>query len=118
MKICFVIPTYNDEANFKKLYVKIKKKFPSNDNNLYFVVINDGSDDKFEYLKSISNLRLINLKINVGSQKAIQIGINFALKSNFNPKNNLQRTRHSHTRHSPPLPFSFISSFSPEIIIF
>ncbi len=83
MKICFVIPTYNDEANFKKLYVKIKKKFPSNDNNLYFVVINDGSDDKFEYLKSISNLRLINLKINVGSQKAIQIGINFALKSNI-----------------------------------
>ena len=83
MKICFVIPMYNDEVNLKKLYIKIKKNFPSKKIDLYFVVINDGSKDKFNYLKSISNLRLINLKFNVGSQKAIQIGINYALKSDI-----------------------------------
>ena len=83
MKICFVIPMYKDEVNLKKLYKKIKKKFLFKKIKLYFVVINDGSEDKFNYLKSISNLRLINLKINVGSQKAIQIGINYALKSDI-----------------------------------
>ena len=82
MKICFVIPMYKDEVNLKKLYKKIKKKFLFKKIELYFVVINDGSEDKFNYLKSISNLRLINLKINVGS-KAIQIGINYALKSDI-----------------------------------
>lgn len=83
MKICFVIPMYKDEVNLKKLYKKIKKKFLFKKIKLYFVVINDGSEDKFNYLKNISNLRLINLKINVGSQKAIQIGINYALKSDI-----------------------------------
>ena len=48
MKICFVLPTYNDEASLKELILNIKKileKF-----SLYFIIVNDCSKDDFRSL--------------------------------------------------------------------
>ena len=77
MKICFVIPAYNDEVSLKKLIENIKlelKKF-----TLHFIVVNDCSNDKFESLKNSSQIDLITLIKNCGSQKAISIGLNYIL---------------------------------------
>ena len=68
MKICFVIPAYNDEVSLKKLIENIKselKKF-----TLYFIVVNDCSNDKFESLRNSSQIDLITLIKNPGLLEA------------------------------------------------
>jgi hypothetical protein len=75
MKICFVLPTYNDEASLKELILNIKKileKF-----SLYFIIVNDCSKDDFRSLSNISKIDLITLNKNQGSQKAISIGLDY-----------------------------------------
>tara|TARA_B110000037_G_scaffold63166_1_gene77232 strand:+ start:2110 stop:2985 length:876 start_codon:yes stop_codon:yes gene_type:complete len=77
MKIIFVIPVYNDEASLKKLINNIKielEKF-----TLHFVVVDDCSKDDFKSLTDLSEIDLISLKHNHGSQKAISIGLNYIL---------------------------------------
>ena len=77
MKINFVIPVYNDEGSLKKLIDNIKielKKF-----TLHFVVVDDCSKDDFKSLTNLSEIDLISLKQNHGSQKAISVGLNYIL---------------------------------------
>lgn len=83
MKIAFILPTYNDEQNLLKLVSKIKENFINTQYELNFLIINDGSDEKFNLVKKLENSLQINLKNNEGNQKAISIGLRF-LRENRN----------------------------------
>ena len=83
MKIAFILPTYNDEENLLKLISKIKEIFKNSKNELNFLIINDGSNDELDLVKTLKNSIQINLKNNEGNQKAISIGLRF-LRENKN----------------------------------
>ena len=83
MKIAFILPTYNDEENLLKLISKIKENFKNSEFELNFLIINDGSNTKFDLVKKLENSIKINLKNNEGNQKAISIGLRF-LRENKN----------------------------------
>ena len=50
MKICFVIPTYNDEASLKKLIDNINKELKNF--TLNCVIVDDCSQDDYKTLKN------------------------------------------------------------------
>ena len=75
MKICFVIPTYNDEASLKKLIDNINKELKNF--TLNFVIVDDCSKDDYKTLKNTKKIDLIKLDKNQGSQKAITIGLKY-----------------------------------------
>ena len=77
MKISFIIPVYNDEVSLKKLIENIKIELKNF--TLHFIIIDDCSEDNFESLKSISQIDIVTLLNNQGSQKAISIGLNYTL---------------------------------------
>lgn len=83
MKIAFILPTYNDEQNLLKLISRIKEIFKNTQHELNFLIINDGSDTKFDLVKKLENSTQINLKNNEGNQKSISIGLRF-LRENKN----------------------------------
>ncbi len=81
-KIVILTPVYNDWKNLIKLLskinnifkYKIKKKFD-------LIVINDCSNEDFNHkklkLKNVNKLTIISLSQNIGSQRALAIGIKF-----------------------------------------
>ena len=75
MKICFVIPTYNDEASLKKLIDNINKELKNF--TLNFVIVDDCSQDDYKTLKNNQKIDLIKLDKNQGSQKAITVGLKY-----------------------------------------
>ena len=81
MKICFVIPTFNDEASLKKLIDNINKELISF--TLNFIIVDDCSEDDYKTLPSVHKIELIKLKKNQGSQKAISIGLQHAKDKNL-----------------------------------
>lgn len=76
MKICFVIPTYNDEASLKKLIDNINKELKNF--TLHFLIVDDCSEDDYKTLANLQKIDLIKLEKNQGSQKAISIGLKYA----------------------------------------
>jgi len=76
MKICFVIPTYNDEASLKKLIDNINTELKNF--TLHFIIVDDCSEDDYKTLTNVQKIDLIKLEKNQGSQKAISIGLEYA----------------------------------------
>ena len=74
-------PVYNDWKSLKKLLLKIDSNLKKLSGSVEFIAINDGSTTKpnfkFKYLKNIKKIKIINLKKNLGSQKAISVGLNY-----------------------------------------
>ena len=54
MKIIYLIPTYNDEDSLIKLINEINTINADFENN--FLIINDGSEKKYEKLKDLNNV--------------------------------------------------------------
>ena len=81
MKICFVIPTYNDEVSLKKLIEKINKEL--NNFIIYFIIVDDCSEDNYLSISNFKNIDFLKLKKNQGSQKAISIGLKHAKDKNI-----------------------------------
>ena len=83
-------PVYNDWKNLGKLLGKINELFKRKVNFKFdLVIVNDGSKGKYNFkkykLKTINKITIISLSKNVGSQRAIAIGIKYL--SNYNHKN-------------------------------
>ena len=81
-KIIILTPILNDWYNLKQLLVKINKIFEKKiKKNFDLIIVNDCSNDLYDLkrykLKMIKKIYLINLKKNVGSQRAIAIGIKY-----------------------------------------
>ena len=75
-KIADLIPTYNEGENIVRLLHKIKKKYKT-------IVVDDGSEDKtHQRVKKLCTHYLRNYQ-NIGYQKTIERGINFAIKKKY-----------------------------------
>ena len=74
-------PVYTDWKPLKKLLLKIDTNLKSLSGKVEFIAINDGSTTKpnlkIKYLNNIDKIKIINLKKNLGSQKAISVGLNY-----------------------------------------
>ena len=88
-KIIIVLPLYNDWKSAKKLIEKIDSFFSKEKSYLSIIIINDSSPQKinikFKKLFNIKKIEIVNLNRNLGSQKAIYIG----LKKIKNEKNSI-----------------------------
>ena len=82
-KYIIITPTYNDWKSLDRLITrigKIKKKVPG---IFEIIIINDHSNIKKRLKKkyiNIKSIKIINLKKNLGSQKAIYIGLQYMKK--------------------------------------
>ena len=80
-KIYCLTPVYNDWESFQVLLNHIEKIQSENTEKFLFtiVAVNDGSSD--ECLPEIKNtslsITIINLKINIGHQRAIAVGLQY-----------------------------------------
>jgi hypothetical protein len=84
----FVIPLYNDWVSINHLLLKINKEFKSKGKQANVLIINDASSDKIKIniknLSCIKKIKILNLKENIGSQKAILIGLKYLKKNKKN----------------------------------
>lgn len=76
-----LIPVYNDWRSLNLLLKKINFLLNKNNLNTNVIIINDNSSSKNNLIKNklsrIKKITFLNLKINVGSQKAISLGLNY-----------------------------------------
>lgn len=86
--ICLT-PIYNDWESFSILVATIEKTYctPKKDYEIQIVAINDGSNEEHDnqQFSQIIPIEIVNLKTNVGHQRAIAIGLQYIneTKSNF-----------------------------------
>ncbi len=79
-------PVYNDWESFTILVDTIKKTYATHERYVFQIVaINDGSFDENEIYPVDIPIEIINLKVNVGHQRAIAIGLQYVsdTKSDF-----------------------------------
>ena len=84
----FLIPLYNDWQNLNILIEKIEIQLQKLDGEFDMVILNDFSplkcDISFKNLKKINRLKIINFNKNIGSQRAIAIGLKYISQINEN----------------------------------
>jgi len=78
-KVLFVIPVYNEEKSISNTINDVRANFESAD----IIVVNDCSQDKtVEVLKQL-NLNYLDLPVNLGYSGAVQTGIKYANRYNY-----------------------------------
>ena len=78
MKVLIIIPAYNEELNIVKTVEDVK-----NNTDYDYVIINDGSKDNTKEVCEEHGFNIISLPINYGLTSAIQLGMKYALKNNY-----------------------------------
>ena len=79
--ITIILPVYNDWPNLFAILKKIEKIKKKQKIKINILIVNDSSTNKFDYKKfDFKKTFYLNLKKNVGSQKAIATGIKYAIK--------------------------------------
>jgi glycosyltransferase involved in cell wall biosynthesis len=74
-----VVPIYNEKGNITKLDSEIRSVISGVSNNFEIIYINDGSNDgSIEELKSLSNVKIIDLNRNYGQATALDAGFKMA----------------------------------------
>ena len=80
MKICFVIPTYNDEISLKELVKNINKELKNF--ILHFIIVDDCSEDDYLSISNFQKIDLIKLKKSRKSN-AISKGLQYVKDKNL-----------------------------------
>ena len=79
-KFTFLIPVFNDWNSLNILLKRIDQEISSFEDIFDIVVLNDGSTIKHSIknknFKKINLIKILNLKKNLGSQRALAIGLN------------------------------------------
>ena len=79
-----VLPTYNDWKSLSILLIQIEKYLKNTKNIYKILIIDDNSSEKNKYRlnknKFFKEIKILRLKNNVGSQKAIATGLKFINK--------------------------------------
>ncbi len=87
-RIIILLPVYNDWKSLQLLLKKINYQFKNKKFIIEIYIMDDGSSDQdhiqYRYLKNIRKIKIIKLKRNMGSQKAIFIGLNKIKKEKKN----------------------------------
>lgn len=78
MRVLIIIPAYNEELNIVKTVNDVTQN-----TNYDYVVINDGSKDKTAKVCEENNFNMVSLPINYGLTSAVQVGMKYALKNNY-----------------------------------
>lgn len=78
MKTLIIIPAYNEALNIVKTINDVKKN-----TNYDYIIINDCSTDNTEQICKENNFNVLSLPINYGLTSAIQIGMKYAYKNNY-----------------------------------
>ena len=87
-----ILPTYNDWKSVSVLLNQIEKYLKKIKNNYKILIINDNSSELSNYKlnknKFFKEIKILNLRKNIGSQKAIATGLKYisANKSDKNEK--------------------------------
>jgi len=87
-----LLPLYNDWKSLNKVLVTLNQSFSNLKAKNYVYIINDNSNIKFpekRHFKHFKSLKIINLKKNIGSQKAIFFGLMFLQKKLKNIQNDV-----------------------------
>jgi len=79
MKTLIIIPAYNEEASIERV---VKNLLQSN-NNLDYVVINDGSKDATAMVCRKLDFNYVSLPVNLGIGGAVQCGYRYALENGY-----------------------------------
>ena len=77
-KYIFLLPLYNDWESFSLLLEKISKELSIIKKKAEILIVNDCSNirpPKFKKYSNILKIKILNLRENLGSQKAISIGL-------------------------------------------
>ena len=78
LKICIIIPTYNNATTLKKVIEDISR-YSKN-----IIVVNDGStDNTFEILTELSYIDVISYKKNTGKGFALRKGFEYAIEKGY-----------------------------------
>ncbi len=91
-KVYIILPTYNDWKSLHKVLKILNLSLKKQKKEIYIIIVNDGSSSKFEQTKKFKNFKrvsILNLKKNIGSQKAIYIGLKFVQSIIKNSDNNI-----------------------------
>ncbi len=83
MKVLMIVPAYNEELNIKDTISKIIEYKKKSNNEIDYIVINDGSTDKTKEVCEKNNYNIINLIHNLGIGGAVQTGYKYALENNY-----------------------------------
>ncbi len=82
-KYLFLIPLYNDWRSLNLLLKKINFEMSKKKQVAEVIILNDASDTINNISKKklffLEKIKIINLKTNLGSQKAISIGLKYLL---------------------------------------
>ena len=79
IKIYIVLPIFNDWESFTILIAALKKIQEEQKDNylLSLLVVNDGSSEENENTNFGLSITILNLKVNIGHQRAIAIGLQY-----------------------------------------
>ena len=82
VRLSMVIPVYNESANLKELYIRLKGSQGAFRQPFEIIFVNDGSaDDSMVLMKEIArsdkNVKIIDLSRNFGHQIAIKAGLGY-----------------------------------------
>lgn len=82
MKVLVIVPAYNEESNIVNTVNKIIKYSKKSNNEIDYIVINDGSSDNTKEICRKNKYNTINLIQNLGIGGAVQTGYKYALNNN------------------------------------
>ena len=105
----FLLPLYNDWESLSILLNKISEKMLEEKKTAEILIVNDFSKIKpknFKKYKNINKIRILNLKENLGSQKAISVGLNYL---NQNKQNSIITILDSDGEDNPSNLYELIS---------
>ena len=83
MKVLMIIPAYNEELNIKDTVNKLMEYRKKSDNDINYVIINDGSTDDTLKICRENNYNVIPLINNLGIGGAVQTGYKYAKDNNY-----------------------------------
>ena len=82
MNFLCVVPVYNEDEKIQQLCSEIKE-FQSNNKNIDFLLINNGSTDKSREIMESFNLKIVNNEKNLGVGFALIQGYKYAIKAKY-----------------------------------
>lgn len=82
MKVLVIVPAYNEESNIVNTVNKIIKYSKKSNNEIDYIVINDGSSDNTKEICRKNKYNTINLIQNLGIGGAVQTEYKYALNNN------------------------------------
>jgi hypothetical protein len=87
--LIILIPVYEDWSPLRLLLKKIEQSLHNSEHEISVLIVDDASptqapEDLFETGHAIADVRIVRLKLNVGHQRAIAIGLSY-LQANLSP---------------------------------